>query len=71
MDQPEEEEEEEENGRIDEELEGDDVAPLLDFKAKIGKQKSEKAWFRTRDRVENRNGKKRKLDATRNRKFWK
>ena len=69
MDQPE--EEEEEDGRIDEELEGDDVAPLLDLKAKIGKQKSEKTWFRTRDRVENHSGKKRKLDTTRNRKLLK
>ena len=67
MDQPEEEEEEE--GRVEEEMEGDDIAPLLNFKSKRGKHKKEKAWFRGRDRRENQRGKKRKLDSGRNRKY--
>ena len=74
MDQPEEEEEEEEEegeGRIEEEIEGDGIAPLLDFKRKRGKQKKDKMWFRSRDRGDSQRGKKRKLESGRSRKsLW-
>lgn len=62
MDQPEEEEE----VAGDEDVEEDDIAPLLDFKNKRKKEKKEKAWFSVGDRGENMRGKKRKLESSRN-----
>ncbi|XP_065059055.1 pericentriolar material 1 protein-like [Rhopilema esculentum] len=66
MDQP---EEEEEAGRGEEEQEGDDVAPLFDFKqnqSKKQKKENRGLWFNLAGQRRSNKGKKRKLDSNQN-----
>ena len=59
--------EEEDEERVEDDVEDDDLAPLLDFKSKGRTQKKEKTWFSVGDRRgQSQRGKKRKIDAGRN-----